>query len=242
MKYETAVKYTLIKKEISLGIFFIWWFFMGIVLPMIGILISGTTETISTDISFPVVIFSAIVLAIGSGEDFKFFIQNGLSRTNIFLVNLTSILLTSFVSSVLVLLVSSISIKNLDVSAIVMSNEFYTNNNLALNLLLMFTIIVFFSAMGLLVGTLNDMLTGIKKIIALLLAMSIPTLIVIAIQLSGKVVQKHIVEFLKYILGYSNKDMLVSTHLSITLLILTGLIFIIIFILTKNHEIRRKNA
>lgn len=242
MRYKTAVEYRLLKQIISLGIFFLWWILFGIAFPVIGILVSGTMTNLSADISIPIIIFSIIISFIGGGSDFKFFIQNGLSRFNIFLVNLTSITITSLMTSVLVFFLSKISFESLDLSVMIISKGFYYNDNLFVNILLLFVLFFFCSSLGLLIGTLNDMLTGLKKIIVLLLAMSIPIVAAILIQLGGKKVQMHVIDILKYILGYSEQNTLSSIPLSITLLVLTGIIYALLLVFTQHHEIRHKSV
>ncbi|WP_081166012.1 ABC transporter permease [Lactococcus garvieae] len=243
MKYKTAVEYKLLKQVISLGIFFVWWILFGIAFPIIGIWFSGSETGLSADVLFPIIFFSIIISFIGGGADFKFFIQNGLSRFDIFLVNLSTISLTSFITSILVFSLSKISFSSLDLSTMITSKGFYYNDNPLLNILLLFMVIFFFSSFGLLVGTFNDMFTGLKKIIILLLAMALPIIIATLIQLGGDSAKIHFANFLKYILGYSNnQSTLSSVPFMLTLFFFSALCFSILFVLNHYHEVRHKSA
>ena len=241
MRYKTAVEYRLLKQIISLGIFFLWWILFGIAFPVIGILVSGTMTNLSADISIPIIIFSIIISFIGGGSDFKFFIQNGLSRFNIFLVNLTSITITSLMTSVLVFFLSKISFESLDLSVMIISKGFYYNDNLFVNILLLFVLFFFCSSLGLLIGTLNDMLTGLKNN-CITFGHEHSYCCSNTYSTRRKKVQMHVIDILKYILGYSEQNTLSSIPLSITLLVLTGIIYALLLVFTQHHEIRHKSV
>lgn len=241
MKYRTAAKYKLLKQATTLGIFFIWWSIFGIAFPLIGILISGSNVSASSDIVMPIIIFSIIVSFIDGASDFKFFIQNGLSRVNIFVVNLSTTICTSFITAILIYLLSKISYKDLDLSLLLLSKDLYLSSSHWLNILLLSTVILFFSAIGLLFGTLNDMLVGFKKIITLLLIMSIPVVTAILIQLGGDKAMTTFGNVIKLMVGYKDGT-LHSPSLIISLFVLTSIFFGILFILNNFREIQRKGA
>ncbi|ARE20183.1 hypothetical protein [Lactococcus lactis] len=84
MKFQVATRYILIHQLISLGIFFIWWILFGILFPVFGLYVSGSTEPVSSDVLIPIVFFSIIISFLSMNSDFKFFIQCGLKRFSIF--------------------------------------------------------------------------------------------------------------------------------------------------------------
>ncbi|MBB5888335.1 ABC transporter permease [Lactovum miscens] len=240
MKFKTAVEYRLLRQVISLGIFFAWWFLFGIIFPVVGLLLAGGNEKVSSDVLIPIMIFSVIISFIGMYSDFKFFIQNGMNRFNIFLVNVSVVIMTSIGTSIIVFLLSKVSIKNFDLTVFLTS--VYSSKNPFVNILLIFTLLLFLSSLGLLLGTFNDMFTGVKKIVILLLAMSIPVIVATIVQLGGEAARNYWINLLKDIVGYSNKNGFSLIPLFITLFVCSALCIILFYVLNSLHEIRHKGV
>ncbi|MCT1184242.1 ABC transporter permease, partial [Lactococcus lactis] len=129
----------------------------------------------------------------------------GLKRFSIFIVNLSAIAISSLLSSIIALLLSKISIDKFNLTIFLISKDAYHSDNFLLSLLLVFILLFFFSSLGLVLGTFNDIFSGFKKIIILLLVMSIPIVLSILIQLGNSAMKNKWFNFLKSIIGYSRE-------------------------------------
>ena len=103
MKFKTALRYRVIYQVRSLAIYFGFYALFGILFPLIGLLFSNDVNTVSSDAVIPCLVFMGILSFFGMNTDFKLFIQNGLSRWTIFLVNFVSNAILSLVGSLAVL-------------------------------------------------------------------------------------------------------------------------------------------
>ena len=103
MKFKTALRYRVIYQVRSLAIYFGFYALFGILFPLIGLLFSNDVNTVSSDAVIPCLVFMGILSFLGVNTDFKLFIQNGLSRWTIFLVNFVSNAILSLVGSLAVL-------------------------------------------------------------------------------------------------------------------------------------------
>ncbi|MCT1184239.1 ABC transporter permease, partial [Lactococcus lactis] len=129
----------------------------------------------------------------------------GLKRFSIFIVNLSAIAISSLLSSIIALLLSKLSIDKFNLTIFLISKDAYHSDNFLLSLLLVFILLFFFSSLGLVLGTFNDIFSGFKKIIILLLVMSIPIVLSILIQLGNSAMKNKWFNFLKSIIGYSRE-------------------------------------
>ena len=88
MKLKTAITYRLTYQTRSLLIYMAYFTVFACLMPLLAIFLSDTTEIVHSDIIFSAICFMFILALIGINSDFKLFIQNGLSRQNIFLANI----------------------------------------------------------------------------------------------------------------------------------------------------------
>ena len=105
MKLKTAITYRLTYQTRSLLIYMAYFTVFACLMPLLAIFLSDTTEIVHSDIIFSAICFMFILALIGINSDFKLFIQNGLSRQNIFLANIwTNALISVGFSGLLVLI------------------------------------------------------------------------------------------------------------------------------------------
>lgn len=237
MKYKAAIKYKILNQFTHLGIFFIWWLSFGFFLPIIASVFFGSDNRIGQhqSIFFPILIFSFVISTMDGSTDFKFFIQNGLSRLNIFLVNLTSTIIVSITSAIIVYFISKISLYKLDFSLIILDKNLYYSDNALLNVVLIGAITLLICTLGIITGVINDMFTRNEKIVILVSIMGISAIIILLLK---NMPTEKLTNYLNYILGYSEKTGFYSLSLIITLSTMSTLIFLIIFILTKFRGVR----
>ncbi|KSU02527.1 MULTISPECIES: ABC transporter permease [Lactococcus] len=242
MKFQVATRYILIHQLISLGIFFIWWILFGILFPVFGLYFSGSSDPVSSDVLIPIVFFSIIISFLSMNSDFKFFIQCGLKRFSIFIVNLSAIAISSLLSSIIALLLSKISVDKFNLTIFLISKDAYHSDNFLLSLLLVFILLFFFSSLGLVLGTFNDIFSGFKKIIILLLVMSIPIVLSILIQLGNSAMKNKWFNFLKSIIGYSREKGFSPLPFITTLFIGSIVLLFLFYFMNRSHEVRRKGV
>lgn len=243
MKFQAAVKYRLIQQAISLCTIIIWWSLFGILFPVFEMFISGSRGPVSSDIFIPMIVFSVINNSFtGMYSDFKLFIQCGLKRSSIFLVNISATAFSSLLTCIIALLLSKISFNNLNLTIFLISKHAYYSNNLFLSLLLLFILLFFFSSLGLVLGTFNDIFSGLKKIIILLLIVSIPSAFSIFIQLGNSAIKNKWFNFLKSIIGYSRENGFSPLPFITTLFIGSIVLLILFYFMNRSHEVRRKGV
>ena len=238
MKDKAAIAYLLKKQFTFLAIFFIWWIVMGVILPSIGLLVEGST--VSTDVLMPMMGFAVIIAFMSTNSDFNLFIQIGMRRLHIFLVNMITSILMSASIAIVVYLFSKITLNRLHLTAFLISKHVYYSEHIFVNILLLFIVMFFLSSIGLLLGTFNDMFKGIKKIIIILLVMSIPAIVSLVIQLSGDKVQGQSLHLLGRLIGFSSNTGFVIAPLMGTILICTGVCLVLMYFLNQHHEVSRK--
>ena len=110
-----------------------------------------------------------------------------------------------------------------------------------LRVLPLFFFLFFASTIGVVIGTFNELFSGIKKILILLALIMIPTLVGLLFQTIDKQITMNILDSLKEILGIS------STGLNIwplvgTLLVLITINLLLSFLMNQKREIKRING
>ena len=184
-----------------------------------------------------------ILALIGINSDFKLFIQNGLSRQNIFLANIwTNALISVGFSGLLVLIQKLFDrplISNFRFEIFLV--DLYSKSAFFPSWFLLFFFLFFASTIGVVIGTFNELFSGIQKILILLALIMIPTLVGLLFQTIDKQITMNILDFLKEILGIS------STGLNIwplvgTLLVLITINLLLSFLMNQKREIKRING
>ena len=243
MTLITAVKYRLSYQFKSLLYFFGYLAFFSILFPVIGILASGSAESIRSDILFASVIYFWVIAFVGAASDFKLFIQNSVSRFTIFWSNIISTLIISVITSVILRLIvktlDGLVIKNLSVSLKLV--DIYTNGHTVTSLTFLTVLLIFASTLGSLAGTFNDRFSNTVKILVILGLIMVPSVIGISLNLLGAEIRLHLLNMLKFIVGYSKDGMNVLPIL-LTLLVLIGMNSLLTFLLNRKREIKRVNA
>ncbi|MEG0254996.1 hypothetical protein, partial [Vagococcus sp.] len=158
MKLSTAIKYKFKYQMKSVAFFFGYFLLFAVVFPLIGMIFAGTDTTVNSDTLFASMVFMVIIAFIGINTDFKLFIQNGMSRNNIFLASLITNSILSFIFTIILLAINffgnSLLLSNLKLTLFI--TRYYSTNNF----LLLFILLLFASSIGSLFGIFNDRVTG----------------------------------------------------------------------------------
>jgi hypothetical protein len=237
MKFKAGLMYRTIRQSTSIGIFFIWWFVFGVILPLLGTFLASGDVHINTDGLISVMIFSLISAFMGVRTDFKYFIQMGVSRLNIFFINVGSILLVSLGLSIITFLASKISTSQFSINLPLLDKDIYNTHGF-MSIFLIFMLIFFMGSLGLTFGTFNVMFQGVKKIVAMLIIMTIPTCLLIWLKLGGKVAEVKATDFFKKMVGYSNGNFSLTPMLT-SLLIMSILVIGAFYLLNSRHQLSK---
>lgn len=243
MKLSTAISYRFKYQIKSSCIFLVYFLVFAVGFPLIGVYFSSTNNTVSTDALIPGIIFMIILAFFGISTDFKLFIQNGMSRLNIFLSSLISNAILATVFSIILMLFTFIAGKILpqNFHVTIFLIDIYTKNNFLLSFLFLFTLLLFASAIGSVAGTFNDRVTGLKKLIILGLIVIIPILISIIIQIISPELKASLLTLLKSMIGLSENG-LNATPFILTLFFIFLALSIITYLMNINREIKRVNG
>ncbi len=242
MKLSTAFSYRMKYQMKSLAFFFSYFTFFAILFPIIGILFAGTDTTVNSDAMFASSIFIFIIAYIGVSSDFKLFIQNGMSRSNIFLSYLISnVTISAFLASVLIvfkLIANDFFTQKLNIT--LFFADAYAQDNHWKSLLFLFLFFLFSASLASVVGTFIDRVTGFKRLVVIATVIIVPFVIGLLLQMGGPNFRSSVFSFLKKILGISATGLDILP-VAITLLVLITLFSIITYLLNYNREIRRIN-
>lgn len=243
MKLKTALfykwRFNLRSELIFLGFFILF----GISLPILGVLLSKTTETVTSDLLFPSLIFMMIASTIGIGWDFKLFIQCGMSRKNIFLASALSQLLSSFTLAVVLLLLNQLiqqvgqSIFKLNFFGI----NHYTNGQFLTNWLLLTIILFLANCIGLVAGLVLHRFSGAIRVLIGLGVFAIPLLLTIVIQLLNPLQKSQVSKFLANLFGITSQGFSLLP-LVLTLAVIIMILLTLSYLMNRRREIKRVNA
>ena len=163
MKLKTAITYRLTYQTRSLLIYMAYFTVFACLMPLLAIFLSDTTEIVHSDIIFSAICFMFILALIGINSDFKLFIQNGLSRQNIFLANIwTNALISVGFSGLLVLIQKLFDrplISNFRFEIFLV--DLYSKSAFFPSWFLLFFFLFFASTIGVVIGTFNELFSGI---------------------------------------------------------------------------------
>ncbi|MDU2463755.1 MAG: hypothetical protein E7D10_00320 [Enterococcus faecalis] len=243
MKFKTALRYRVIYQVRSLAIYFGFYALFGILFPLIGLLFSNDVNTVSSDAVIPCLVFMGILSFLGMNTDFKLFIQNGLSRWTIFLVNFVSNAILSLVGSLAVLVLIKVFSGNF-ISHFQLSMKLidvYAQGDFFMSWLLFFILLMLSGSLGLLAGVFNDRIDGVKKLIVLLLLLMIPILLGTIAQLGGAPMRLRMLHVLQAMVGYQSTGFTVLPLL-LTISCFVGINLGLAYLLNKHREIKRVNA
>ncbi|HCM88976.1 MULTISPECIES: hypothetical protein [Vagococcus] len=244
MKLSTAISYRFKYQMKSAAIFFAYFIFFAVILPLVGIFMAGgVDQVVKSDAIIPGIVFMMILAFIGISTDFKLFIQNGMSRLNIYLASLISNAVLSAVFAFALMLFPFLLNKVLPTNFkfTLFLTEFYTDNNVMLSFLLLFVLLLAASSLGTIAGTFNDRVTGVKKLVVIGLLIVIPILVSMLIQIVSPSFRANIFSFLQKMLGLNNGKVEVLPFM-ITLITLFIIFSIITYLMNINREIKRVNG
>ena len=167
MKLKAALQYRMIYQLKSLGIFYLYFIGFAVVLPGLAMFFSNTSATAESELTLPALIFAIILSVIGIRSDFKLFIQNGLNRLHIFVSNLIS---NFVIANVIVLAMAAFRLifktffsDHFDYQFMIL--DFYQPKTLFSQYLLLFLIIFWGMALGLVIGLFLDRFSFIVRLL-----------------------------------------------------------------------------
>lgn len=243
MKLSTAIKYRF-KYQMKSALFFFGYFLLfAIAFPLIGMFVSGTDSNVSSDMLFASMVFMVILSFIGVSSDFKLFIQNGMSRNNIFLSSLISNATLSVIITCILLAIKHIGngllTKNLSLTLFLV--DIYTKENLMISFLLLFIFLLFSSSIGSIMGIFNDRVTGYKKLFVIATLIMIPILLSLLVKIVSPDFKTSLFSFILKSLGVypdGNKPFSLILSLFVIFIVLS----IITYLMNFKREIKRINA
>ena len=243
MKLSAAVSYRFKYQIKALAFYFSYFFVLAIVFPLIGIFFAGSSTVVSTDALFSSFIFICILSFIGVSTDFKLFIQNGMSRNNIFLSSLISNASMSFFLAGILIVFKSITndllIKSLRVS--LFFSDIYTKDNGWQAFIFLFLFFLLGCSVASAFGTFNDRVQGFKKLAILATLVIIPILFGLVLQIAGPTFKNSVWTFVKNALGITSNGLNVFSVI-ITMIVLILILSIITFLMNYKREIKRING
>lgn len=242
MKLSAAFSYRLKYQMKSLGFFFGYFFLFAIVFPLIGILFAGVNTQVNSDVLFASFVFIFIIALFGVSSDFKLFIQNGMSRQNIFLSYLISnVTISALMASILIIfkmIANDFLTHNFKITLFL--SDLYGSDNSWISFIFLFLFFMFGASLASVVGTFNDRVTGYKKMLVLATLVIIPVIFGLLLQLGGHVFRLNVLTFFKNILGINSTGYHI-VPVSITLTTLIVFLSIITYLMNYKREIRRVN-
>ncbi|MEQ7219793.1 hypothetical protein ACODG4_10995 [Vagococcus fluvialis] len=242
MKLSTAFSYRLKYQMKSISFFFGYFIFFSILFPLISILISGTDVTIRSDAMFTSFVFVFVIALFGVSTDFKLFIQNGMSRNNIFISYLISnTTISAFLAVFLIvfkLIANNLLVNYLKITLFL--SDIYVGDNYWQSFLFLFLFFLFGASLSSLIGTFHDRVSGYKKIVTIATVIIVPLVLGIILQLGGPVLKSHFFNFLKTIIGITETGLTI-TPVYITLFVLIFIFSVVTYLMNYKREIRRVN-
>ncbi|MDT2839557.1 hypothetical protein [Vagococcus carniphilus] len=243
MKLSTAIKYRF-KYQMKAALFFFGYFLLfSIAFPLIGIFVSGTDSNVNSDMLFASMLFMVILAFIGVSSDFKLFIQNGMSRNNIFLSSLISNFTLSLIISCILLGIKQFGngLLTQKLSLTLFFVDIYTKENLMTSFLLLFIFLLFASSIGSIMSVFNDRVTGYKKLFVIATLIMIPILVSLLVKIISPDFKTSIFSFILKSLGIypdGNKPFSLVLSLFVIFIVLS----IITYLMNYKREIKRINA
>lgn len=242
MKLSTAFTYRLKYQIKSLGFFFGYFFLFAIIFPLIGIIFAGVDTQVNSDALFASFVFIFIIAMFGVGADFKLFIQNGMSRQNIFFSYLISnVTISALLASILIIfkvIANDFFTQNFKITLFL--SDVYASDNPWISFIFLFLFFMFGASLASVAGTFHDRVTGYKKLIVLATLVIIPVIFGLLLQLGGHSFRINVLTFFMNILGISSQGYDIIP-VSITLMFLIVSLSIITYLMNYKREIRRIN-
>lgn len=243
MKLSTAFNYRLKTQMKSISLFLGTFTLISLIFPVLA-LVRGLSYTVSTtDPIFPTFFFLLGMGLVTVNIDFKLCVQNGMSRSHIFMSYLLSTVSVagivaaslSFLQFIIPIIFAGQITFNLNLT------HMYTPNNQFFGFLLLLFIFTFAGCIGLLIGIFYNRFDRLVRYITLGLVITSPNLIGITLYYGGSHFRSATLSTFKLIMGIG-KNTFYPAPLMLTLLILTSGLIILSFFMNNKCEIRRINA
>lgn len=206
LKTKAAFLYQARYQLISLGIFFGFYLLFVVVFPLLGLIFADAGNTyVAFDTVGSICTYAGIMSFITVKKDFRFFIQNGMSRNNIFLISTGSNLFFALVLA----LISRLTIRTIGFSsgAHFVYNNFilqtYHPSNWLVSLILVLAPILYVFSLGMLAGTFVNRVRGMLRMIILAILVLLPVSLLVLFQFLEPTVQNKLIHFFLGILGLS---------------------------------------
>lgn len=241
MKLKTAFCYRLKIQGISLGICFIFFLVFGCLFPIVSILSGKLTEPAVLNLTLWGFLYLVVISFIGNNGNFKWFMQNGMSRKNIFLVNLLTALFWS---------IGMIAI--FGVFRLIFSNNLVPSFYLKYNVInlyklngfyqfLMLTLFFFFAnTIGVFLGIFNDRFNYMVKLVTGLTAASIVALFVLSLKIFGTSFKTKSLHAFYQMIGYDNGSFH-AANLAFTIFVITIVLLGVSFVMNQTRELKKIN-
>ncbi|EPH99843.1 hypothetical protein D920_01024 [Enterococcus faecalis 13-SD-W-01] len=206
MRIQAATKYRLANYYRLLGIFFLYWLFFSIVLPGVFAISANAPIPIGNPL-ISAFIYSGIATLFVTSKGLKFLFQNGVSRKTMFISSIITIVLGSLslllVSDFFQYLTSKLPfIHVIDDFTKIYGHHFHSDlSNSVIVFVLGMMIMIAFSSIFLLLGTLFSVITKTQKMIFMGLLIFIPSLLVIAFQQLNTDTWLKLLDIGKYVIG-----------------------------------------
>lgn len=243
MKVKTAISYKLSGDVRSFLIYLGFFGLFAFVFPTIGLVFNPNINRINSDLMIPAMIYLMIISMVSNTRDFKLFIQCGMSRLHIFLVNIVASLISSMGVSLVLVGIGHLVNGEL-INRVVLSSQLtdgYTKNNF-LSTWLVLTVFMFLAcSIGLVMSTINDRFDGYARLAIGAVWLGIPILLTVLFQLLPPAAAKQVAELVAMMLGITKSGLKVLP-LFCTILVCSCLLLTIVFVLNRHREIKRVNA
>lgn len=260
--YSVSLRYTLIRQAISMAIFYVIYlaFAWGMPLLMFAIVpgAAGQVHTGQSPLFIPTMIYIVITNAIAVNSDFKLFVQFGFSRKRIFALEALRACITSVILALLTVLfewlVPLVYVNGIHEQLQLVGIAPYANGTMnhmgqqysdkyLMVFVLCFVAYLLGSALGTAVGILLDRLGTMGKLIFVALLFAIPTgfmsFLTYGLDATNS---KRFSDFLQHqVLGIQPPQFRASA-LIVSMLVVTAILFAVIYLLNRRREVKRVNA
>lgn len=240
MKLKTAMIYRLRYQLKSLGIFYLYLILFAIVIPGFVIYIAGGKVSGESDLTIPGFVFALILAQIGIRTDFKFFIQNGMNRFNIFLSNIFSNFVVSNVIAITMLVFYNLmKVFHLNFQEFrLLLLEQYLPKPSVLSYILLVVIIFLGATLGVLLGLFLDRFSSANRLVIGAGVIMLPILLFTLIGSLSDHARNQLFTTLCHILGLTEHGLKVIPLL-ITLLVLIGINTGISYLMNYRRVLKR---
>lgn len=240
MKLKTAMIYRLRYQLKSLSIFYLYLILFAIIIPGLVTYAAGGHVSGQSDLTIPGFVFALILANIGIRTDFKFFIQNGMNRFNIFLSNIFSNFVVSNVIAITMLVFYNLmKVFHLNFQEFrLLLLEQYLPKPSVLSYILLVVIIFLGATLGVLLGLFLDRFSSANRLVIGAGVIMLPILIFTLIGSLSDHARNQLLTTLCHILGLTEHGLKVIP-LVITLLVLIGINTGISYLMNYRRVLKR---